>query len=96
MVRWPLDKHTLFLFNQGGDIERALLRRGNVASADDWRAVLEPVIARYRRVDIPRFFRGDAAFTLPELYERLEAEGYQYTIRLKAEGATLRLSTIWR
>ena len=76
--------HPLFLFNQDGDIERALLRRGNVASADDWRAVLEPVIERYRRVDIPRFFRGDAAFAIPELYERLEAEGYQYAIRLKA------------
>ena len=76
--------HPLFLFNQDGDIERALLRCGNVASADDWRAVLEPVIERYRRVDIPRFFRGDAAFAIPELYERLEAEGYTYTIRLKA------------
>jgi hypothetical protein len=30
------------------------------------------------------FFRGDAAFAIPELYERLEAEGYTYTIRLKA------------
>ena len=76
--------HPLFLFNQDGDLERALLRCGNVASADDWPAVLEPVIERYRRVDIPRFFRGDAAFAIPELYERLEAEGYQYAIRLKA------------
>ena len=59
-------------------------RCGNVASADDWQAVLEPVIERYRRVDIPRFFRGDAAFAIPELYERLEAEDYQYAIRLKA------------
>ena len=30
------------------------------------------------------FFRGDAAFALPDLYEFLEAEGYKYTIRLKA------------
>ncbi|OHB67707.1 MAG: transposase [Planctomycetes bacterium RBG_13_60_9] len=80
--------HPLFLFNQDGDLERALLRCGNVASADDWRAVLEPVIERYRRVDLPRFFRGDAAFAIPELYERLEAEGYQYAIRLK-ENAVL-------
>ncbi len=76
--------HPLFLFNQDGDLERALLRCGNVASADDWQAVLEPVIERYRGVDIPRFFRGDAAFAIPELYERLEAEGYEYAIRLKA------------
>jgi hypothetical protein len=76
--------HPLFLFNQDGGIERSLLRYGNVASADDWRVVLEPVIERYRGVDLPRCFRGDAAFGIPELYERLEAEGYQYAIRLKA------------
>jgi hypothetical protein len=76
--------HPLFLFNQDGDVERALLRSGNVASADDWLSVLEPVIARYRDLNLRRFFRGDAAFAFPELYEFLEAEGYQYAIRLKA------------
>ena len=76
--------HPLFIFNQDGDVERALLRHGNVASADDWQAVLEPVIARYRNLDLSRFFRGDAAFAIPGLYELLEAEGYRYAIRLKA------------
>ena len=76
--------HPLFLFNQDGDVERALLRKGNVASADDWRSVLEPVIERYRDQDIPKFFRGDAAFAIPPLYELLEAEGYRYAIRLKS------------
>jgi hypothetical protein len=76
--------HPLFIFNQDGDVERALLRNGNVASADDWRSALEPVIERYRDVDAPRFFRGDAAFAIPELYDLLEAEGYEYVIRLKA------------
>jgi hypothetical protein len=46
--------------------------------------VLEPVVARYRNRTRRRFFRGDAAFDLPELYDYLEAEGYKYTIRLKA------------
>ena len=55
--------HPLFLFNQDGDVERAMLRQGNVASADDWRAVLLPVIERYREVDVPKYFRGDAAPT---------------------------------
>ncbi len=32
--------HPLFCFNQHGDVERALLRKGNVHSADDWRSVL--------------------------------------------------------
>jgi hypothetical protein len=76
--------HPLFCFNQLGDLERALLRNGNVASADDWRTVLDPVVARYRNLDIRRFFRGDAAFARPELYEYLELEGYLYAIRLPA------------
>ena len=76
--------HPLFCFNQFGDLERALLREGNVASADEWRAVLDPVVTRYRDVDIRRFFRGDAAFARPEVYEYLEAEDYLYAIRLPA------------
>ena len=40
--------HPLFVFNQFGDLERCVLRPGNVHSAEGWRAVLEPVIARYR------------------------------------------------
>ena len=76
--------HPLFCFNQFGDVERALLRDGNVHSANDWRAVMEPVVARYRGQDLPRYFRADAAFANPELYEFLEAEGYEYAIRLPA------------
>ena len=76
--------HPLFLFNQFGDLERVLLRRGNKASAKYWRRVLLPVIERYRQYDIPKFFRGDAAFAIPELYAFLEAEQFFYTIRLKA------------
>jgi hypothetical protein len=40
--------HPLFCFNQFGNVERSLLREGNVHSAKDWRAVTEPVVARYR------------------------------------------------
>jgi len=76
--------HPLFCFNQFGDLERALLREGNVASADEWRSVLEPTVARYRDQDLRRFFRGDAAFAKPEVYEYLEDEGYLYAIRLPA------------
>ena len=76
--------HPLFLFNQFGDLEYALLRRGNHASAKFWRRVLLPVIERYRKYDIPKFFRGDAAFAIPELYGFLESEQFSYVIRLKA------------
>jgi hypothetical protein len=76
--------HPLFLFNQFGDLERCSLRPGNVHSAHDWRDVLEPVVARYRHHKLRRYFRGDAAFAAPGIYEFLEAEGFTYAIRLKA------------
>ena len=40
--------HPLFCFNQFGDVEGTLLREGNVHSAEDWQAVLAPVVARYQ------------------------------------------------
>ncbi len=76
--------HPLFLFNQHGDLERAMLRRGNHNSAKFWRRVLLPVIERYQDRDIPKYFRGDAAFAIPALYCMLEEESFQYTIRIPA------------
>jgi hypothetical protein len=76
--------HPLFVFNQFGDLERVMLRRGNHHSAKFWRRVLLPVMARYRDLNIPKFFRGDAAFASPKLFRVLEEERYWYTIRLKA------------
>jgi hypothetical protein len=54
--------HPLFVFNELGDLERCALHPGNVHSAESWRAVLEPVIARYRGRVKRLYFRGDAAF----------------------------------
>ena len=76
--------HPLFVFNQFGDLERSALRSGNVHSADGWKDVLEPVVARYRGKFKRRYFRADAAFANPEVYEFLEAERYKYAIRLPA------------
>jgi hypothetical protein len=76
--------HPLFVFNQFGDLERCALRPGNVHSADGWHGLLEPVVARYRGKVRRRYFRGDAAFAIPDLYNCLEAEGFKYAIRLKA------------
>src|SRR5919106_754268 len=81
--------HPLFLFNQFGDLERCLLRPGHVHSADDWRVVLAPVLARYRGRGVALYFRADAAFAKPELYETLEAEDVQYAIRLPANRVLL-------
>ena len=77
--------HPNFLFNQFGMLERCALRNGNVHSADGWRDVLDPVIARYADRNIGgRFFRADAAYAIPAIYERLEEAGYSYAIRLPA------------
>ena len=76
--------HPLFVFNQFGDLERCALRPGNVHSAHEWRGTLEPVVARYRNRKLRRYFRGDAAFASPGIYEFLEAEGFKYAIRLAA------------
>ena len=82
--------HPLFCFNQFGDVEFALLREGNVHSAKDWRRVLEPIVARYRSRDLPRYLRGDAAFANPEIYEYLESERFGYAIRLPANDVLYR------
>src|SRR5262249_56614849 len=82
--------HPLFLFNQFGDLERVLLRRGNRGSAKYWRRVLLPVIDRYRGLDIPKFFRGDVAFAGPKLLRFLERGGFRYAIRITAH------AVLWR
>jgi len=76
--------HPLFVFNQFGDLERCALRSGNVHSADGWRDVLDPVVARYRGKTLRRYFRGDAAFASPDVYQFVEAEDFKYAIRLPA------------
>ncbi len=76
--------HPLFCFNHLGDLEGALLRAGNVASAHEWRAVLEPVVDAYRGLGVPIHFRADAAFAMPEVYEYLEDNEVLYAIRIKA------------
>ena len=76
--------HPLFVFNKFGLLERCALRHGNAHSADGWQDVLDPVIARYAKRDIMRFFRADAAYAISAIYERLEEAGYLYAIRLPA------------
>ena len=73
------------MFNQFGDLERRpALRPGNVPPPKAGQEVLEPVIAHYRERGLLLWFRGDAAFAKPELYELLEAEEIGYAILLPA------------
>jgi hypothetical protein len=49
-----------------------------------WESVLKPVVERYKW-KVPRiYFRADAGFANPEVYEFLEAERIKYAIRLPA------------
>jgi hypothetical protein len=75
--------HPLFVFNQFGDLDRCALRSGKAHSADGWRDVPEAVVARYRSCKLRRFFRADAAFTSPDIYQFLEAKVFGYAIRIK-------------
>lgn len=47
--------------------------------------MLDPVIERYRWSHMSRkYLRADAALTLPDLFNYLEANGFGYAIRLRA------------
>ena len=59
--------HPLFCFNQFGDCEGAVLRPGNVHSADGWEEFIEPIVQRYLNMEVRLLFRADAAFAKPEL-----------------------------
>ena len=44
--------------------------------------MLKPAVARYQESTQGIAFRGDAAFAEPEMYDYLESEGIEYTIRI--------------
>src|SRR6201981_2359108 len=83
-TRLHLLPSTVPVQNQFGDLERCMLRPGNVHSADGWESVLRPVIERYKGKVSRIYFRGDAGFANPDVYEFLEAERIKYAIRLPA------------
>jgi len=62
--------HPAFCFNQFGDCEGAMLRPGNVHSAERWKELLEPIVQRYKHRKIKLYFRGDAVFAKPRLQNR--------------------------
>ena len=74
--------HPLFCFNQFGDCEGAILRPGNVHSAEGWREALEPIFKRHGKTGVRLYFRADAAFAKPEVYIYLEEHSFLYAIRL--------------
>jgi Transposase DDE domain group 1 len=61
--------HPLFVFSQFGDLECCTLRPGNVHSANGWDGVLKSVVVRYQGKVLRIYFRADAAFAMPGVYE---------------------------
>ena len=77
--------HPLFVFNQFGDLERCSLRPATSTAPTDGTVCLEArVVERYRGKVSRIYFRADAGFANPEVYECLEAERIKYAIRLPA------------
>jgi len=76
--------HPLFGFTSAGDCLGAKLRPGNVHSADGALEFIKPMVKRYRAWFRLFWFRGDAAFAKPEIYEYSEEQRITYFIRLPA------------
>ena len=87
--------HVLLCFNQFGDCEGAMLREGNVSSADSWRELLDPVVKRYANSTMRKQFRGDAGFARLEIYGYLEEHNFLYAIRLPANDVLNRKLDPW-
>ena len=78
--------HPLFAFTSDGDCLAAKLRPGNVHSADGTLDLFRPIVERYRPWFKSFWFRGDAAFADPRIYEFCEdpRNRVTYFIRLPA------------
>jgi hypothetical protein len=83
--------HPLFGFTSEGDCLGARLRPGNVHSADGVLEFIKPIVERYRAWFNLFWFRGDAAFAKPEIYEYCEEQRITYFIRLPANGNLMSL-----
>lgn len=74
--------HPIVAFTGDGDCLAAELRPGNVHSADGVLDFIRPIVKRYRERFKLFWFRGDAAFAQPGVYDYCEAEHITYFIRL--------------
>jgi len=64
--------HPIFAFTGEGDALAGVLRPGKVHSADGTLDLIKPLVDRYRSRFQLFWFRGDAAFAKPEIYEYCE------------------------
>jgi hypothetical protein len=82
--------HPLFCFTSEGDCLRAKLRPGNVHSAEGVLEFIKPIVERYRGWFKLFWFRSDAAFANPEVYEYCEEHRSTYFIRLPSNAILMR------
>ena len=74
--------HPIVAITGDGDCLAAELRPGNVHSADGVLDFIKPIVKRYREDFTLFWFRGDAAFAQPDVYDFCEREHITYFIRL--------------
>jgi hypothetical protein len=74
--------HPIFAFTGEGDALAGVLRPGKVHSADGTLDLIKPLVDRYRKRFQLFWFRGDAAFAKPEIYDYCESKRVTYFIRL--------------
>ena len=83
-MAWRIPEPTLRIAGPTPMVPPARLRPGNVHSADGALEFVKPMVERYRAWFKLFWFRGDAAFAKPEIYECCEEQRITYFIRLPA------------
>lgn len=87
--------HPLMVFDGcTGDLLKAQLRPGNVYTSRDVVEFLSPLLTNLKTKysEMPLYVRADSGFATPDLYDLLEPEKVQYTIRLKANATLYKLA----
>ena len=82
--------HPLLIHEAGGDLIKAVLRKGNSGSAHKIVRFLTPVVEQLLKWEYIIKLRGDSGMGNPYLYEQCEKWGVEYVIRLKKNAVLLR------
>ena len=82
--------HPLLIHEAGGDLIKAVLRRGNSGSAHKIVGILMPVVEKLLAWGYQIKLRGDSGMGNPYLYEQCEHWGITYCIRLKKNAVLMR------
>ncbi|MFC1895546.1 IS1380 family transposase [Thermodesulfobacteriota bacterium] len=83
--------HRLYCFSGDGDGLAAILRPGNVHSANGTLDLIKPIVIRYRKKFKLFWLRGDSAFADPDIYAFCEANRVTYFIRLRENAVLTKL-----